>query len=66
MPGSTERQGFPADDADAKALGVAFAERLALLDARHIVALEIIGTLPDPIIPAECARRARRAGAVAA
>ncbi len=50
--GFNRTQGFPAEDADARALGIAFAERLALLDARHIVALEIIGTLPDPVIPA--------------
>jgi ATP-dependent exoDNAse (exonuclease V) beta subunit len=44
-------QGFPADDADAKALGMALAERLAQLDLRHFAALEIIASLPDPVIP---------------
>ena len=45
--------GFPADDPDAKALGIAFAERLGRLDARQIDALEILATLPDPVIPQE-------------
>jgi ATP-dependent helicase/nuclease subunit A len=45
------KQGFPADDPEAKALGTAFAERLARLEARHIRALEIIAVLPDPVIP---------------
>jgi ATP-dependent exoDNAse (exonuclease V) beta subunit len=53
----TRTQGFPADDADAKALGVSFAERLAALEARHIAALRVIGMLPDPVIP-EAARGA--------
>src|SRR5688572_14724984 len=50
-------QGFPADDADAKAMGIALAERLAQLDGRHFAALEIIASLPDPVIP-ESARGA--------
>ena len=53
----TSKQGFPADDADAKALGQAFAERLAQLEPRHIRALENIGILPEPLIP-ESARGA--------
>ncbi|HET9862264.1 MAG TPA: UvrD-helicase domain-containing protein, partial [Steroidobacteraceae bacterium] len=53
----TRTQGFPADDPDAKALGVAFAERLATLEARHVAALRVVGMLPDPVIP-EAARGA--------
>jgi ATP-dependent helicase/nuclease subunit A len=53
----TSREGFPADDPDAKKLGQSLRERLALLDARHLAALEIIATLPDPVIP-ESARGA--------
>jgi len=53
----TSKQGFPADDAHARALGQAFAERLAQLDTRHIRALEILAILPDPVIP-ETARGA--------
>jgi ATP-dependent exoDNAse (exonuclease V) beta subunit len=53
----TRAQGFPADDADAKALGSAFADRLARLEARHVAALRVIGMLPDPVI-AETARGA--------
>jgi ATP-dependent exoDNAse (exonuclease V) beta subunit len=53
----TRTQGFPADDSDAKALGIAFADRLAALQARHVAALRDIGMLPDPVIP-ETARGA--------
>src|SRR5262245_12799348 len=49
----TKLQGLPADDADAKALGIAFAERLERLEARHIAALENLVVLPDPLIPDE-------------
>jgi ATP-dependent exoDNAse (exonuclease V) beta subunit len=55
--GFNSKQGFPADDADAKALGLALKERLAQLDTRHIRALEILALLPDPVIP-ESARGA--------
>jgi ATP-dependent helicase/nuclease subunit A len=55
--GFTSKQGFPADDADAKALGIALKERLAQLDARHFRALENLAILPDPAIP-ETARGA--------
>jgi ATP-dependent exoDNAse (exonuclease V) beta subunit len=48
----TSKEGFPADDPDAKALGNDFKERLAQLGARHIRALESLGILPDPEIPA--------------
>ena len=44
-------QGFPADDPDARAAGVAFAERLARLQHRHLMALEAIAVLPLPVIP---------------
>jgi ATP-dependent exoDNAse (exonuclease V) beta subunit len=53
----TSKQGFPADDPDAKALGAAFAEKLAQLETRHLRALEILAILPDPSIP-ESARGA--------
>lgn len=53
----TSKEGFPADDPDAKALGIAFAERLAQLEPRHLRALEIIAILPQPVIP-ETARGA--------
>jgi len=46
-----KRVGFPADDPDARAMGIAFAERLSRLDARQVAALGIIGALPDPVIP---------------
>jgi ATP-dependent exoDNAse (exonuclease V) beta subunit len=55
--GFTSKQGFPADDADARALGIALKDRLAQLDPRHIRALEILAILPDPVIP-ETARGA--------
>jgi len=48
-----KRVGFPADDPDARAMGAAFAERLARLDARQVAALGVIGALPDPVIPGE-------------
>jgi ATP-dependent exoDNAse (exonuclease V) beta subunit len=53
----TSKQGFPADDPDARALGIAFAERLAQLEPRQIRALERIALLPEPVIP-EAARGA--------
>jgi len=46
-----KRNGFPADDPDARALGLEFGARLARLDARQVAALRIIGALPDPVIP---------------
>ncbi len=45
--------GFPADDPDARAMGVALGELLTRLDARQVGALEIIGALPNPVIPEE-------------
>ncbi|HEX6396680.1 MAG TPA: UvrD-helicase domain-containing protein, partial [Steroidobacteraceae bacterium] len=53
----TSKQGFPADDPDAKALGIALCERLAQLEPRHIRALQVIAILPEPSIP-ESARGA--------
>jgi ATP-dependent exoDNAse (exonuclease V) beta subunit len=53
----TSKQGFPADDPDAKALGIAFSERLAQLEPCHIRALQSIAILPEPVIP-ESARGA--------
>jgi len=50
-------QGFPADDPDARAMGVAFAGQLARLENRHVGALEVIALLPHPVIP-EAARGA--------
>ena len=47
----TSKDGFPADEPDAKALSIAFAERLAQLHPRHIYALQTIAILPDPVIP---------------
>ena len=47
----TSKEGFPADDPDAKKLGVALRDRLAMLDVDHVRALQIIASLPDPVIP---------------
>ncbi len=49
----TKREGLPADDPDARALGVSFAERLARLEVAEIAALENLAALPDPVIPAD-------------
>ena len=49
----TKANGFPADDADAKAFAQRFVERLQQLDARQIAALELLAALPDPEIPAQ-------------
>jgi ATP-dependent exoDNAse (exonuclease V) beta subunit len=49
----TKTQGFPADDADAKAVGTALQERLLRLEPPEIGALQDILALPDPRIPAE-------------
>ncbi len=47
----TKALGLPADDADAKVLGQAFAQLLERLDGRQVAALQMIGALPDPIVP---------------
>jgi ATP-dependent helicase/nuclease subunit A len=47
----TKTQGLPADDADAKVLAQAFVQQLERLDSRQVAALQMIGVLPDPIVP---------------